>query len=94
MASLIVQQERLVRVLHELVEAKHSLEIVQQPPTQTFWQTTTVRCISRVLKLSDRCGSTALYGSTTVSETFGLGITENVSMMRSGYSSRGILGLP
>ena len=28
----------------------------------------------------------ALYGSTTVSETFGEGITENVSMMRSGYS--------
>merc|ERR1719254_269325 len=32
--------------------------------------------------------NTALYGSTTVSETFGDGITENVSMMRSGYSSR------
>merc|ERR1719262_1516129 len=31
---------------------------------------------------------TALYGSTTVSETFGEGITENVSIMRSGYSSR------
>merc|ERR1719359_2569429 len=31
---------------------------------------------------------TALYGSTTVSETFGLGITEKVSIMRSGYSSR------
>ena len=30
----------------------------------------------------------ALYGSTTVSDTFGDGITENVSMMRSGYSSR------
>ena len=28
---------------------------------------------------------TALYGSTTVSETFGDGITEKVSMMRSGY---------
>merc|ERR1719333_1575858 len=32
--------------------------------------------------------STALYGSTTVSETLGDGITEKVSMMRSGYSSR------
>merc|ERR1711972_278946 len=32
--------------------------------------------------------STALYGSTTVSETFGEGITEKVSMIRSGYSSR------
>merc|ERR1719352_2029361 len=32
--------------------------------------------------------STALYGSTTVSETFGDGITEKVSMIRSGYSSR------
>merc|ERR1719316_286024 len=31
---------------------------------------------------------TALYGSTTVSDTFGEGMTENVSMMRSGYSSR------
>merc|ERR1711937_271008 len=31
---------------------------------------------------------TALYGSTTVSDTFGEGITENVSMIRSGYSSR------
>merc|ERR1712118_331215 len=31
---------------------------------------------------------TALYGSTTVSDTFGDGITENVSIMRSGYSSR------
>merc|ERR1719265_354140 len=30
----------------------------------------------------------ALYGSTTVSDTLGDGITENVSMMRSGYSSR------
>lgn len=28
---------------------------------------------------------TALYGSTTVSDTFGDGITENVSMIRSGY---------
>ena len=28
----------------------------------------------------------ALYGSTTVSETFGLGMTENVSMILSGYS--------
>merc|ERR1712232_27220 len=35
--------------------------------------------------------STALYGSTTVSETFGEGITEKVSMMRSGYSSRTLL---
>merc|ERR1719181_2107863 len=32
--------------------------------------------------------STALYGSTTVSETFGEGITENVSIILSGYSSR------
>merc|ERR1719465_70720 len=32
--------------------------------------------------------STALYGSTTVSETFGDGMTEKVSMIRSGYSSR------
>merc|ERR1719324_463744 len=32
--------------------------------------------------------NTALYGSTTVSETFGDGIMENVSIMRSGYSSR------
>merc|ERR1711963_931800 len=31
---------------------------------------------------------TALYGSTTVSLTFGEGIMLNVSMMRSGYSSR------
>ena len=29
----------------------------------------------------------ALYGSTTVSETFGDGTTENVSMILSGYSS-------
>jgi len=29
----------------------------------------------------------ALYGSTTVSETFGDGNTENVSIIRSGYSS-------
>lgn len=29
----------------------------------------------------------ALYGSTTVSETLGEGKTENVSIMRSGYSS-------
>jgi hypothetical protein len=29
----------------------------------------------------------ALYGSTTVSDTFGEGKTENVSIMRSGYSS-------
>jgi hypothetical protein len=28
-----------------------------------------------------------LYGSTTVSETFGEGKTENVSIIRSGYSS-------
>ena len=32
---------------------------------------------------------TALYGSTTVSETFGDGITEKVSMMRSGYLGGG-----
>ena len=32
--------------------------------------------------------SVLLYGSTTVSDTFGDGTTENVSMMRSGYSSR------
>merc|ERR1719428_2114279 len=31
---------------------------------------------------------TALYGSTTVSDTLGDGITENVSIIRSGYSSR------
>merc|ERR1719428_2254327 len=31
---------------------------------------------------------TALYGSTTVSETLGDGMIEKVSMMRSGYSSR------
>merc|ERR1712005_78970 len=30
----------------------------------------------------------ALYGSTTVSDTFGDGTTENVSITRSGYSSR------
>jgi len=30
----------------------------------------------------------ALYGSTTVSETFGEGKTENVSIILSGYSSR------
>ena len=30
----------------------------------------------------------ALYGSTTVSETFGDGTTENVAKIRSGYSSR------
>merc|ERR1719440_2431502 len=29
-----------------------------------------------------------LYGSTTVSDTFGDGTIENVSIMRSGYSSR------
>jgi hypothetical protein len=29
----------------------------------------------------------ALYGSTTVSETFGEGTTEKVSMILSGYSS-------
>jgi len=29
----------------------------------------------------------ALYGSTTVSETFGEGKTENVSIILSGYSS-------
>merc|ERR1719420_259350 len=34
---------------------------------------------------------TALYGSTTVSETLGEGITEKVSIMRSGYSSRTLL---
>merc|ERR1719316_1099038 len=32
--------------------------------------------------------STQLYGSTTVSDTFGDGITEYVDMTRSGYSSR------
>ena len=36
---------------------------------------------------TDKCIHAALYGSTTVSETLGLGITENVSMIRSGYSS-------
>merc|ERR1719506_2030780 len=30
----------------------------------------------------------ALYGSTTVSDTFGDGKTENVVITRSGYSSR------
>ncbi|KAJ6887401.1 hypothetical protein NC651_027663 [Populus alba x Populus x berolinensis] len=30
----------------------------------------------------------ALYGSTTVSDTLGEGKTENVNIMRSGYSSR------
>ncbi|KAH9426333.1 Tubulin [Dermatophagoides pteronyssinus] len=30
----------------------------------------------------------ALYGSTTVSDTFGEGITLNVFIIRSGYSSR------
>merc|ERR1719504_337612 len=32
--------------------------------------------------------SVQLYGSTTVSDTFGDGTTENVSITRSGYSSR------
>merc|ERR1719478_908068 len=32
--------------------------------------------------------NTALYGSTTVSLTLGEGITEKVSITRSGYSSR------
>jgi hypothetical protein len=32
--------------------------------------------------------SVALYGSTTVSDTLGDGTTENVHIMRSGYSSR------
>merc|ERR1712176_1132939 len=32
--------------------------------------------------------NTALKGSTTVSDTFGEGITENVSIILSGYSSR------
>merc|ERR1719156_485587 len=32
--------------------------------------------------------NTALYGSTTVSDTLGGGITEKVSIIRSGYSSR------
>merc|ERR1719324_1827510 len=32
--------------------------------------------------------SVQLYGSTTVSDTFGDGTMENVSMTRSGYSSR------
>merc|ERR1719420_2094720 len=32
--------------------------------------------------------SVQLYGSTTVSETFGLGTIEYVAMTRSGYSSR------
>merc|ERR1719236_374929 len=32
--------------------------------------------------------NTALYGSATVSDTLGEGITEKVSMTRSGYSSR------
>merc|ERR1719174_3100716 len=32
--------------------------------------------------------STALYGSTTVSDTFGDGMMEKVSMIRYGYSSR------
>lgn len=31
---------------------------------------------------------TALYGSITVSETFGEGNTEKVASIRSGYSSR------
>merc|ERR1711959_515280 len=31
--------------------------------------------------------NTALYGSTTVSDTLGEGMTLKVSMMRSGYSS-------
>ena len=31
---------------------------------------------------------TALYGSTPVPDSFGEGMMENVSMMRSGYSSR------
>merc|ERR1719456_602795 len=32
--------------------------------------------------------SVQLYGSTTVSDTFGDGTTENVNITRSGYSSR------
>eukprot|EP00659_Diplonema_papillatum_P014682 gene14681-biopygen14746 len=34
--------------------------------------------------------SVALYGSTTVSDTFGDGMTEKVTIILSGYSSRNL----
>jgi hypothetical protein len=44
--------------------------------------------VSSVFSTSWCTDRVALYGSTTVSETLGDGTTENVHMMRSGYSSR------
>ncbi|KAF0768944.1 Uncharacterized protein FWK35_00004167 [Aphis craccivora] len=47
-----------------------------------------IRYDSSVFSTSWCTDSVALYGSTTVSETFGDGITEYVFIIRSGYSSR------
>merc|ERR1712025_643834 len=44
--------------------------------------------VSSVFSTSWWTERVALYGSTTVSDTLGDGTTENVFMMRSGYSSR------
>lgn len=46
---------------------------------------------NRVIKGGTWTERVALYGSTTVSETFGDGTTENVAIIRSGYSSRILL---
>merc|ERR1712195_165992 len=43
---------------------------------------------SSAFSTSWRTERVALYGSTTVSDTFGDGTTEKVSITRSGYSSR------
>merc|ERR1712168_214035 len=47
--------------------------------------------VSSVFSTSWWTERVALYGSTTVSDTFGEGTTENVFMILSGYSSRILL---
>lgn len=47
-----------------------------------------IQYVSSVFSTSWWTDSVALYGSTTVSDTFGEGTTLNVFMIRSGYSSR------
>ena len=84
----IVQQERLIRVLHQLMETQDCLGMGLALPNETrkCWECRKVTvwlCLKHIILIQD-----ALYGSTTVSDTFGEGITEKVSIMPQLFCSK------
>ena len=85
----IVQQERLIRVLHQLMETQDCLGMGLALPNETrkCWECRKVSvwlCLKHIILIQD-----ALYGSTTVSDTFGEGITgegfHNASIVQSSW---------